>query len=94
VHHIEEGIAHAVPGIGGVLAWLFNTLCSAIVGLAVGALVVAVVHVLPFGRKDHGAAHTYDEEHRAARDVEHAVEQDIAQHTSEAAPRGDDLPDR
>jgi predicted DNA repair protein MutK len=93
VHHIEENIAHAVPGIGGVLAWLFNTLCSAIVGLAVGALVVAVMHVLPFGRKDHGAAHTHDEEHRAARDVEDAIEQDVAEHQSGAAPRRDDHPD-
>ncbi|AEG44610.1 DUF808 domain-containing protein [Isoptericola variabilis] len=82
VHHVEEAIAHAVPGIGGVLAWLFNTVCSAIVGLAVGAVVVTVMHLLPFGRKDHGDAHETPvaEDERVALDVARAVEQDIAEH--------------
>jgi predicted DNA repair protein MutK len=57
VHHVEEDIHHAVAGVGGVLAWLFNTLCSAVVGVVVGAVVVAVMHVLPFGRKGHGEGH-------------------------------------
>jgi predicted DNA repair protein MutK len=74
VHHVEESIAHAVPAVGGVLAWLFNTLCSAIVGLLVGAVVVAVMHVLPFGRKDHGTPH--DGEHAEAHDAAPAVERD------------------
>ena len=39
-------------GVGGVLAWLVNTGASAVIGLVVGAVVVAVVHVLPFGKKD------------------------------------------
>ena len=51
VHHLEEGVHHAVQGVGGVLAWLVNTGASAIIGLVVGAVVVAVVHVLPFGKK-------------------------------------------
>ena len=42
VHDLEHPV-HDVAGIGGVLAWLVNTLASAIVGLAVGALVVAMV---------------------------------------------------
>ena len=42
----------AVEGVGGVLAWLVNTAASAVIGLVVGAVVVAVVHVLPFGKKD------------------------------------------
>ncbi|WNG89279.1 DUF808 domain-containing protein [Mycobacterium sp. ITM-2016-00317] len=50
VHHAEEYVHH-VGGVGGVLAWLVNTGASAVIGLVVGALVVAVVHVLPFGRK-------------------------------------------
>ncbi len=54
VHHLEEIVHHAVEGIGGVLAWLVNTGASALIGLVVGAVVVAVVHVLPFGKK---AAH-------------------------------------
>ncbi|WP_402464690.1 DUF808 domain-containing protein [Isoptericola aurantiacus] len=62
VHHGEEAIAAAVPGIGGFLAWCFNTLCSALVGLVVGAVVVAVVHVLPFGEDhDTNAAHDRSE---------------------------------
>lgn len=56
VHHLEESVHHAVSGIGSVLGWLTNTTASAIVGLVVGALVVLVMHFLPFG---HGkkAAH-------------------------------------
>jgi hypothetical protein len=33
--------------VGGFLAWLVETLCSALVGLVVGFVVVGVVHVLP-----------------------------------------------
>jgi predicted DNA repair protein MutK len=51
VHHWEEGVHHAVEGVGGVLAWLLNTGVSAVIGLVVGAIVVAIVHVLPFGKK-------------------------------------------
>ena len=54
VHHAEEYVHH-VAAVGGVLAWLVNTAASAVVGLVVGAVVVAVVHVLPFGKKDPAA---------------------------------------
>lgn len=47
VHHAEEVVAELLPGIAGVLAWLTNTLASALLGLLVGALVVAVMHVVP-----------------------------------------------
>ena len=57
VHHWEEDVHHAVEGIGAALGWLVNTLASAVVGLAVGAVVVAVMHVLPFGHKKADAAH-------------------------------------
>jgi len=53
VHHIEEDVHHAVSGIGAVLGWLVNTFASAVVGLVVGAVVVAVMHVLPFRRSAH-----------------------------------------
>jgi uncharacterized protein len=56
VHHWEEALHDAVPGLGSVLGWLLNTAVSAVVGLAVGALLVAVLHVLPF-RKKAPAAH-------------------------------------
>lgn len=51
VHHAEEWVHHAVPGVGAVLAWLTNTAASAVIGLVVGAVVVAIMHVLPFGKK-------------------------------------------
>ena len=49
VHHGEEYV-HGVEAVGGLLAWLVNTGASAIIGLVVGALVVAILHVLPFGK--------------------------------------------
>jgi uncharacterized protein len=51
VHHAEEFVHHAVQGVGGLLAWLVNTAASTVVGLIVGAVVVAIVNVLPFRRK-------------------------------------------
>ena len=58
---VETGAAGEDPQskfIGAVLGWLTNTACSALAGLLVGAVVVAVMHVLPFGpgKKKHGAA--------------------------------------
>ncbi len=55
VHHAEEAV-HGVAALGGFLGWLTNTLLSAVAGLVVGAVVVAVMHVLP-RRKGAAAAH-------------------------------------
>jgi predicted DNA repair protein MutK len=56
VHLLEESV-HGVPGVGGVLAWCVNTLASALVGLVVGSILVAVVAKLPRRRsKDAHAA--------------------------------------
>ena len=55
VHAAEEAVADAVPAVGGVLAWLVNTLASAVIGLAVGALVVAIMHLVP--RRTRAAEH-------------------------------------
>jgi uncharacterized protein len=53
VHHVEEAVHHAAAAVGGFLGWLVNTAASAFVGLVVGAVAVAVWHVLPLpGRKD------------------------------------------
>jgi hypothetical protein len=52
VHHLEEDVHHALGAVGGVGAWLTNTTASAILGLAVGAVVVAVLH-LRGGKKAH-----------------------------------------
>ncbi|WP_134323872.1 DUF808 domain-containing protein [Cumulibacter soli] len=46
VHHLEEAV-HGVAGIGGFLGWLVNTVASAIVGLIVGAVIVAIMHLIP-----------------------------------------------
>ncbi|WP_250444819.1 DUF808 domain-containing protein [Actinotalea sp. C106] len=50
VHHLEEAV-HGWVGVGGFMAWLVNTLASALVGLLVGAVVVAVMHVVPRRRR-------------------------------------------
>lgn len=51
VHHREEDVHHAldVPVLGATAAWLTNTLISAVIGLGVGAVVVLVIGLLPFG---------------------------------------------
>lgn len=46
VHHLEEPV-HDVAAVGGVLAWFVNTLASAVLGIVVGFLVVAVVSRIP-----------------------------------------------
>ncbi|QCU77670.1 DUF808 domain-containing protein [Citricoccus sp. SGAir0253] len=60
VHLLEEPAA-AVPGVGGLLGWLVNTACSAVLGLAWGLVVMLVVHpllkVLPLGRSSRDGAH-------------------------------------
>ncbi|HWH15773.1 MAG TPA: DUF808 domain-containing protein [Miltoncostaeaceae bacterium] len=55
VHHLEEAASHAVGAIGGLLGWIVNTGASAVLGLVVGAAIVAALHVVP--RRGHGAAH-------------------------------------
>ncbi len=46
VHHVEEWAHDLIPAIGSVVGWLANTLGSALFGLAVGAVVVAIMHVI------------------------------------------------
>jgi predicted DNA repair protein MutK len=57
VHDMEHAVED-IAGIGGALAWTLNTLVSAIIGLIVGFVVVAIVGRLPFG---HGDAATGEE---------------------------------
>jgi predicted DNA repair protein MutK len=47
-------VAGRVPLIGPVTGWLATAAASAVVGLAVGGIIVAVMHVLPRGKR---AAH-------------------------------------
>lgn len=51
VHAAEVWMGGLIPAIGGAVAWITNTFFSAIIGLIVGAIVVAIMHVLPFNRK-------------------------------------------
>ncbi|MCL8249935.1 DUF808 domain-containing protein [Aeromicrobium fastidiosum] len=41
VHHWEEGVG------GGAVGWLVNTASSAVIGVVVGAVVVAILHLIP-----------------------------------------------
>jgi len=52
VHHAEEEVDHALGPLGGIGAWFTNTGASAILGLAVGAILVALLH-LRGGAKQH-----------------------------------------
>jgi predicted DNA repair protein MutK len=56
--HVLEAPFVGIPVVGGFLAWLVNTLCSAILGLAWGLVVMAILHpllkVLPLGKKKGG----------------------------------------
>jgi predicted DNA repair protein MutK len=47
VHHAEEWAHDLVDTLGGTLGWVVNTLCSAVIGLAVGAVAVLVMHLVP-----------------------------------------------
>lgn len=54
VHHAEEAVHDYTGPLGGILGWLTNTIGSAILGLVVGTVVVAVMHVIPSRRGSHG----------------------------------------
>ena len=44
-HAIAEGAGHALPAVEGFVTWLVTTILDFIVGLALGALIVAVHHL-------------------------------------------------
>jgi uncharacterized protein len=46
LQHLDEQVRHAVAVVGGVLSWLLDTGVSAVVGLVIGAMALAVVHLL------------------------------------------------
>lgn len=56
VHHLEVVVKEATGALGGVLGWVTNTIGSMILGALVGGVVVAVMHVLPFGHGTKDAA--------------------------------------
>jgi len=51
VHHLEEAVKEATGVVGSVAAWVVNTLASALLGLAVGAVVVVVLSLTLHRRK-------------------------------------------
>jgi len=56
VHDLEVLVHDATGPLGGFLGWLTNTIGSAIAGLVVGALIVAVMHLIP-KRRAAGTTH-------------------------------------
>jgi uncharacterized protein len=55
VHALEDAAKEATGALGGLVGWLVDTVASALLGLAVGALVVLVGAVT--WHRGHGAAH-------------------------------------
>lgn len=55
VHDLEHEVEHAIHTLSSVWGWLVNTACSAVFGLLLGAVIVAVMHVLPFPKKSSAA---------------------------------------
>jgi len=47
-------VGDALSSISGAASWITNTVASAILGVVAGAIVVAVMHVLP---RKQAAAH-------------------------------------
>lgn len=45
IHGLEVAVG------GGALGWLINTFFSFLIGLGIGAIIVALMHVLPFGHR-------------------------------------------
>ena len=59
VHHAETAVAAATGGAGAMLGWLTNTFFSAVLGLVLGSVVVAVVagvHAAMSGKGGKAAA--------------------------------------
>jgi predicted DNA repair protein MutK len=51
VHHLEEAAHDATGALGGVVGWIVNTLGSAILGLVIGSVIVAVMTLTVHRRK-------------------------------------------
>ncbi len=45
IHHLAQGAAQALPAIGPVADWVVNAIGAGIVGLVIGGLIVAVLHL-------------------------------------------------
>ncbi|WP_027482554.1 DUF808 domain-containing protein [Deinococcus pimensis] len=47
LHSLAESAGHAAGALGGFVTWLVETLGSAVAGVLVGAVIVAVMHLVP-----------------------------------------------
>jgi uncharacterized protein len=54
LHDLSVGAGEAVPFAAGLVTWLVDTLGSALVGVVLGALIVALLHLRP---RKQAAAH-------------------------------------
>ena len=45
IHAVAEGAAHALPAVGPAVDWLVNAIGSGIVGLIIGGIIVALLHL-------------------------------------------------
>jgi len=45
IHHLAQGAAQTLPAIGPVADWVVNAIGAGIVGLIIGAIIVAVLHL-------------------------------------------------
>lgn len=55
VHSLEVAVAEATGALGTVLGWLTSTFFSAVLGVVLGAIVVAARHLVPRRTKGHPA---------------------------------------
>jgi predicted DNA repair protein MutK len=55
VHHVEDRVRHSAKPFGAVLAWMVNTGASAVIGLVVGAVAVALIQLVSFGRRNRSS---------------------------------------
>jgi uncharacterized protein len=53
VHHFAEHVGHMIPFGQSAIAWLVNAIGAAIIGLVVGAMLVAGLHLLPRKKTAH-----------------------------------------
>jgi hypothetical protein len=54
LHHFAEAAGHAVPAAGGAVEWVVGAVGSGLVGLVIGAVVVAILHMV---KRARGSAH-------------------------------------
>ncbi len=47
IHDAAVAVGHGVPGIGGLVEWIVNAAASGLFGLAIGAVIVGVMHLVP-----------------------------------------------